>query len=634
MKSQMNRPSSPPDNKPSSSHETGFIKQLKETIAFDRRALALFRMALALVIMADLISRARSLTAHYTDQGVLPTAVVTQNLLPSGYWSVHLLNGSTGWQIFLFGFALFISVLFLMGCRTRLATIVLWALTVSLQNRNPALHFAGDAVLRAILFWSMFLPLGSCYSVDSALNNASEPLPKRIISAATFAFMVQVAYIYMWSAAFKLKSPLWFPDGDAVWYSLQYDQYGRSFGAWLLTFPQELLRLMTHSTLLFEWLGPLLIFIPFWQFGFRSIAIVSFISLHAIFGLTFEIGIFSYLSIAIWLIFIPSEIWDRLENRISTPSREGLTIYYDADCGFCKKVVHFIRTLAILPATPLLTAQSQAEIYEEMQEINSWVVVGYDGQHYHKFEAIAYVCSISPVLFPLAPLFRWKPIMRVGTRFYEMVASNRKTAGLFTRPFKFRPILIRHSFLMTGIVLILLFLTSLWNLRSYVTQTFTRRKEQPKDWITMTDKLFKRRTFQRINILGRVTRLDQYWSIFAPGPPADDGWHVIVGQLKDGSEVNLLQEDKAVTWDKLSIKDRYEIYPNMQWRVFFTNLPRSMGKVLLPEYADYLCRRWNRNHSGEQQLEQLSVYFMDERTAPPDQIQTVEKTKNITHTCN
>jgi hypothetical protein len=224
--------------------------------------------------------------------------------------------------------------------------------------------------------------------------------------------------------------------------------------------------------------------------------------------------------------------------------------------------------------------------------------------------------------------------MKVGTRFYETVASNRKTAGLFTRPFKFRPIIIRHSYLMTGIVLILLFLTTLWNLKSYVSQTVNRRPEQVNDWISKTDKLFKRRTFQRINVLGYITRLDQYWSIFAPGPPTDDGWHVIIGQLKDGSEVNLLQENKPVSWDKLSIKDRYEIYPNMQWRVFFTNLPRAMGKVLLPEYTDYLCRRWNRNHSGEKRLERLSIYFMDERTVAPNQDQTVEKTINIEQSCN
>jgi hypothetical protein len=224
--------------------------------------------------------------------------------------------------------------------------------------------------------------------------------------------------------------------------------------------------------------------------------------------------------------------------------------------------------------------------------------------------------------------------MKAGTKFYETIANNRKTAGIFTRPFKYRPIIIRNSYLMTAVVLTLLFLTTLWNLRSYVAQTVERRPEQRNDWISATDKLFKRRTFQTINILGYVTRLDQSWSIFAPGPPRDDGWHVIIGQLKDGTEVNLLQENQPVRWDKLSIKDRYEIYPNMQWRVFFTNLPRAMGKALTPSYAEYLCRRWNRNHPEDQHIHTLSIYFMDERTANINEEQTVEKKHIYDHSCN
>ncbi len=35
----------------------------------------------------------------------------------------------------------------------------------------------------------------------------------------------------------------------------------------------------------------------------------------------------------------------------------------------------------------------------------------------------------------------------------------------------------------------------------------------------------------RIDILARVTRLDQYWTIFSPSPPRDDAWFVAVSQL-------------------------------------------------------------------------------------------------------
>ncbi len=607
--------------------------RLTTVLAFDRRSMAVFRMGLALVVMADLIGRSRSLTAHYTDAGVLPRPVVIEQLLHPLYWSFHLLSGSVWWQIFLFVLAFAVAVALLIGYRTRLATIALWALTISLQHRAPVLLFAGDDVLRAVLFWSMFLPLGSCYSVDSALNNAPKPLSKRLVSGATFAFMIQLCFIYIWSAAYKTKSPIWFPDGDAVYYSVHFEQYARNLALFLANFPQEILRLMTYSTLLFEWLGSLLIFIPFWNWGFRCIAIASFTLLHLVFGLTFELGIFSYLSIVNWFILIPTEIWDRLEKRISIAERAGLTVYYDADCGFCKKVVYFIRTLAILPHTPLLEAQSQEDICEEMQRINSWVVVDYQGNHHHKFEAIAYVCSISPILWALAPLLRWKPLMKVGTKFYETIATNRKTAGILTRPFKFRPLRDKDPAFLNVIILGLLFLTTLWNLRGFVTQTVLRRQEQPKDFATQTYKLFNRRTFQKIHNIGYLTRLDQVWSIFAPNPPRFDGWHVIVGTLKDGTEVNVLQEDKPIRWEKLTPTQRYEIYPNMQWRIFFIKIQGLDSKILMPPFADYLCRNWNRNHPSERQLERLTIYFMDEQTVPPNEVQTVEKKRMFDQSC-
>ncbi len=152
--------------------------------------------------------------------------------------------------------------------------------------------------------------------------------------------------------------------------------------------------------------------------------------------------------------------------------------------------------------------------------------------------------------------------MSLGTKFYETIATNRKTAGLFTRPFKFRPLKLQSSpFLTLLLPLALLLLTTWLNLKSFVDQTVYFRREQPQDFFTTTHHLFNRRSFQTLAKIGHLTRLDQIWSIFAPGPPRDDGWHVVVGQLKDGSQVNVLQEGQPINWEKLTIKQRYELYP-------------------------------------------------------------------------
>jgi predicted DCC family thiol-disulfide oxidoreductase YuxK len=608
--------------------------KIQEVLGFDLRSLALFRIGLALVVLADLIIRFGDVVTFYSDEGVLPRSALGGVLSSPWYWSLFSISGQPIVAGIIFAIAIFIALGLLVGYRTRLTAIATWAMIISIHNRNPALIFAADDVLRALLFWAMFLPLGACYSVDSALNTSERPLPKRVVSGATFAFMVQVCFIYMWSAAYKTKSELWWPDGDAVYYALSFDQYATPFGQWLLSFPVGILKLMTLSALWFEWLGPLLIFIPFYNSVFRCLAVVCFIGLHATFGLCFELGIFPFLSIASWLVFIPSNVWDALAKRFYTPQREGLRINYDADCGFCKKVVHFLRTFLILPGTPLLKCQDDPSIYADMQEKNSWVVVDWQGNRYFKWDAIAYVCSLSPIFWFLAPILRLGPLMAIGNKVYETIATNRRAAGMFTRPFKFRPLEVRSSLALNIATLFLLLFTTLWNLKSFVDQTVARRSPQKNDWISATHKLFNRRIFQQVAILSQVTRLDQSWSIFAPAPPRDDGWHVIVGKRQDGTKVDVLRNNDSISWDKLTMQQRNELYKNMQWRTYFINLNRAIGQKLYPLYGAYLCRNWNAKHQDSQRLESIDIYFMDERTVPPDKPQTVEKTKPWNQSCS
>ncbi len=608
----------------------------QEVISFDLRSLALFRIGLALIVIGDLIFRSFSLAAHYTDNGVLPReALVADRIGKSFYWSLNNLSGSTFFQVILFLLAGLIALALLVGYRTRLATIATWVMVISIHNRNPTLIFAADDVLRALLFWSMFLPLGATYSIDSALNKSDNPFPKRIFGIPTLALMIQQILIYAGSAAFKTKSEIWWPSGDAVYYALNFDQYVTTIGQILLSL-DFLLRPLTIVTLWFEWFGPLMIFIP-WKVTFwRYLALASFVPLHIGFGLHFHIGIFPFLSVFSWLAYIPSHFWDGMKQKISTPEREGLRINYDKDCGFCKKVVYLLRTFLILPGTPLLVAQENESIYAAMLEQNSWVVEDYKGNRIFKWQAVTYVVSLSPVFFPLAYIMRWQPLMSLGTKFYEFIASNRKFAGIFTTPFKFRNLDVKgnYSWFVSIVALLFLLLTLVSNVRSFVAQTVGFGYPQEENQLAYSlDTFLKRRTFQRLFTVSRLTRLDQSWSIFAPTPPLDDGWHVIVGKLADGSEVDLLHGGKVI-FDKPSLKRRNQLYPNMQWRTFFINLNRNIGNRLYPHYVSYLCRQWNSQHSPSQRLVSLEVFFMDERTVSPNEVQSVEKTVDFQASCD
>ena len=147
----------------------------------------------------------------------------------------------------------------------------------------------------------------------------------------------------------------------------------------------------------------------------------------------------------LWLALLPSQFWQFLARKSTNEAAKGLTINYDKDCGFCKKVVYLLSTALILPQTKLLEAQDNSDVYADMERYNSWVVESEQGDRYFKWYGIVYVVSLSPILWWLAPILRIKPLMLLGNKVYETIANNRPLMGNFTKPFVFRPLKVNHS---------------------------------------------------------------------------------------------------------------------------------------------------------------------------------------------
>lgn len=103
----------------------------------------------------------------------------------------------------------------------------------------------------------------------------------------------------------------------------------------------------------------------------------------------------------------------------------GITVYYDGDCGFCKKTVLILKKFFLLPEATLLPAQSDTSVLADMQRHNSWVVVNHRSERFFEARAFAEVCRASPLLWPFAPLLAWPPVNRWLTRLYRMIARNR-----------------------------------------------------------------------------------------------------------------------------------------------------------------------------------------------------------------
>ena len=297
--------------------------RLGEIFGIDLRSLALFRIGLGFVVLLDLFQRAMSLEAHYTDAGVLPRGTVISTL-NEWRWSVLFANGGLTFQALMFLLTATAAILLMVGFRSRLMTCILWVMVISIQVRNPLLSSGADTLIRLLLFWSMFLPLGARWSIDSAWERARTAVkPLRAFSFGSAGLLLQIALMYWFTALLKTGAP-WWSEGSALYYALGAGQVTRPSSEFLLQFP-TLLRVLTHATMVLEYVAPALLFVPFMFGPVRTLATASLIAFHFGIFLTMDFGVFSWAGALSMACFLPAWFWDVLLPRVnaSLPKRFG-----------------------------------------------------------------------------------------------------------------------------------------------------------------------------------------------------------------------------------------------------------------------------------------------------------------------
>ena len=304
---------------------------LAARVAIDLRALAAFRIGLGALLLADLALRSRSLTAFYTDYGVLP-----RQAFFSDYSSSHSLHALVGepWAVaLLFAVAGAFALALLVGYRTRLVTLVSWLLLLSLHARNPMVLNAGDNLLLMLLFWSLFLPLGARWSVDAvrradprvgaeadadstpgsdAGDTTAGPIGPTVANVATMAILAQLLVMYLTNAVHKYESDLWM-SGDAVAYVMQADQFTYLLGNYVAEF-HGLLRVLTLLWVAFLFASPLLLL----STGTPRAVIASlFIGMHLGMAVTIRVGIFPIVVAVGFILFFQTPVWDAVERLVA-----------------------------------------------------------------------------------------------------------------------------------------------------------------------------------------------------------------------------------------------------------------------------------------------------------------------------
>jgi hypothetical protein len=263
----------------------------------DARPAALLRIALGVLAFTDLLDRLRDFNAFYTLDGLVAGPAEGFRTVS---WSLFSLTGSRGGALALFLAGFPVALAFAVGYRTRLANLLLWVFLVSLHNRNLHVCDGGDAVLQALVFWSLFNDTAATYSLDVRLGR--RPPAATIPAFPVRALQIQVALIYLMT--FIAKSGQGWREGTAVYQAVSNADWGRGLGPLLAAHP-ALCRVLTRATLVIEGAFPLLVLCPWRTRATRALALAGGLGLHLGIFLTMRVGIFSEVMPLSYLVFVP-----------------------------------------------------------------------------------------------------------------------------------------------------------------------------------------------------------------------------------------------------------------------------------------------------------------------------------------
>ncbi len=546
-----------------------------EVFEADLRSLAAFRIVLAVIVLVDLAVRAGNLSAHYTDEGVAPRALALA-VLKRSQWSLNLMNGTAFFQALLFGIAALAALALLVGYRTRLMTVVVWVMVYSIQWRNPWLLNAGDALLRVLLFWAMFIPLGAYWSVDRARRTVSGRLSMRFLSLGVVGLFLQIAFLYLFAAVLK-SGPEWREQGTAIYYALSLDDLTTPVGSYLYQFP-TLLKVLTIGTLGLEAFGPFLLFFPVLTGPVRTGAAMAFMGLQLGILVTMDFGLLSWLSALCMVCFFPSWFWDEAlpKLRAAFPKRFNIA----------QRLRPMAARLAHVHGLPLRA------------RLSAWGSVGQPSL----VGITASMAADANAIRPGGHAARASAPPRVETAARMGVEATRGQSSLGLN-------------LLAAFFVLYVFGANLASVNAF----------------TMPEPL---------RPVGHVFGINQGWRMFAPGPFKANMWYVIPGTLRDGRQIDLLlpviHNDphlfNEVSWEKPS--NLADVFEDKSWRKYLTAMADKRANTERSYFARYICRMWNAAHAGApSELMTLEIVRVIERTLPDYERGRPEREVLSEHSC-
>ena len=320
--------------------------EIRDTyFSFDPRSLGLGRIGLGCLLLYDLWRRVGGIPTWYTNEGLLPNHAVLWRPDGDYVFSFFFAASTRGEVAVLFGLVALVYLCLLVGWHTRLFHILSFYCMVSVHSRGTFLENGGDVALNLLCAWTMFLPMGVRFSVDSvraSMRAFREPAvadlgrrdvwrerPARpIVSLAVLATLLQVSIIYYFNAVHK-HGWTW-REGKAIHYVLYQERMVTWFGLLVrpfMTLPLSMV--MSYMTLVIEVAAPLFILNPVRRYRTRSIAILLYPALHLAFAAFLNLGQFSFNMMGYFPLMLTAADWELINRVVAPPELRARIVAFD-----------------------------------------------------------------------------------------------------------------------------------------------------------------------------------------------------------------------------------------------------------------------------------------------------------------
>ncbi len=243
---------------------------------------------------------------------------VAQRPLPPLYRLSYLTYASAAWELWLLhALGLAVLVLFALGCKTRVTSILALVVVLAYVHRAPLLNAQLEPVLAMLLFYLALSPCGAAWSLDRLLarrknretrSPAEPPAPRWGATVALRLIQVHLTALYALIVLVQLSGGgtggmAWWT-GEAMWWVVARPETALVSADWLAHHPL-LMDLWTYFVIAFQMAFVVLVWVRPLRPLMLALAVVFWFSIALATGLV----AYSVLMLVGLLAFVPPEVF-------------------------------------------------------------------------------------------------------------------------------------------------------------------------------------------------------------------------------------------------------------------------------------------------------------------------------------